>query len=129
MFGFRREGKLWGTTSRVTDSERSIICIINVVKGGYCSKHFHESKDNMFVVTEGSLVVRQWDNLRDDSEYFDTVLEPSSGSLTVPCKKLHKFYSPDGCKAIEVYVSSYPDLVVKEEDIVRVDKGGIGDGI
>jgi hypothetical protein len=71
------------------------------------------------------LVVRQWEDSSNDAKYFDTVLTPSEGSLTIPCKKVHRFFSAGGCRAVEVYVSAIPDLDVSNEDIVRLDTGGI----
>ena len=82
------QGKVWGTTSSLFSKNNVEINRITCAKGGYCSKHKHTSKYNMFFVEKGSLEIRVWKN---DYDLVDkTVLKEQQNCVVAP-GEFHSF--------------------------------------
>lgn len=113
--------KLWGETTLLVHNQHIEMSLISIVRGGYCSKHLHEYKTNIFVVLSGCLLVTVYD--ADGRE--STSLVESGGCLGVDAKLKHRFEAMAPTSAMEVY---YPVVgPVLLDDIVRDDVGGIRD--
>lgn len=115
------KGKLWGTSETLLALPGLEVHRIQVVKGGYCSWHKHDSKWNAFVLVEGSLTIERGDEYTIQPEREALVMQP--GDLTtLPPGEWHRFVndSKRQCLALEVY---YPAAL--SEDIVRGSVGGV----
>jgi len=112
-------GKLWGKTSPVFFKNNVEIHRIEGRRGGYCSKHFHQSKFNMFLVEKGKLkiiVTKDYGSgILDDI----TIVGPGEQTI-VPPGQWHKFEVLEDCIAFEIY---WVELDLG--DIERETVGGI----
>ena len=108
-----KQGKVWGTTTRVFYSPTAMVEHVRVKAGWRCSKHHHPMRFNQFYVVRGRLkVVSFKDGLEDES-----ILEAGE-SVVVPPGTVHHFEALSDLDAIEVYWVEIP-----EPDIVRQDQG------
>jgi len=110
-----KESKVWGDTSSVWVGDNSEVHIINALKGGYCSKHKHEHKYNLFYVESGRLLIEIW---RDKNMIDKTIIGANESTVVAPCL-YHRFTALENTKAIEVYW-----VELNKVDIVREDQGG-----
>ena len=111
------QGKIWGSTSILFEKNNVAIHRIVCNKDGYCSKHKHISKYNMFFVERGSLEIDIWKN---DYELVDkTVLKEQQSCVVFP-GEYHMFKCiDDNTVAYEIYW-----VELKEDDIKRENVGG-----
>lgn len=113
-------GKVWGTTQLLFDLNNVEIHRIMVKPGGYCSKHRHTKKFNMFYVEQGTLIVKIWKNAY--ALVDETSLVPTQFTI-VPPGEYHKFEIPFSQTmptiAYEIYWVS-----LEKDDIEREDHGG-----
>lgn len=110
------QGKVWGQTQLLFDKNNVEIHRIVGKIGGFCSKHKHEHKFNMFYVERGELVIHTW------MAYglVDTTTLQAGDSCVVPPNTPHMFtVMQDNTVAFEVY---WVELDTK--DIVRENVGG-----
>lgn len=107
-------GKVWGTTQCVFRAGTHEVHVIRAAAGGFCSRHRHVGKHNLFHVLSGRLkVCTVKDGLEDE-----IVLGPGQSSVVAP-GNLHWFEALEDVVALEVYwVALDPD------DIVRESHGG-----
>ena len=109
------QGKLWGRTSPIFARNNVEIHRIEGTAGGYCSRHFHAHKHNLFFVERGRLMIEAWAN-GDEAD----VTELGAGEFcTVPPGHPHRFTDHEACVAFEVYW-----VELSGEDIVRESRGG-----
>lgn len=109
-----KQGKIWGTTTRIFFSPTARVDYAEIRAGFRCSNHYHRHGHNLFYVIDGRLrIVVRRDNLEDE------VTLESGQSLTVDPTLVHRFESLTDVKLIEVY---WTELI--GEDIVREDQGG-----
>lgn len=111
-----RQGKIWGSTQLVFAYNGVEAHRISVVKGGFCSTHYHSHKWNRFVVFSGelSICIRHENRLVDE-----TILKP--GMITdVPPGIEHWFMAGQETQALEMYWT-----VLEPRDIVR-DEDNLG---
>ena len=107
--------KIWGSTCKLFDRNNVEVHRIQVKDGGFCSKHWHKYKFNLFYVESGRLWIRQWLANGDSS---DIALVPGE-SLTVRPGVLHRFEALEDTVAYEIYWAELDD------DIYRESQGGI----
>lgn len=50
----------WGKWTRLYLDEQVELRRLEVLKGGYCTKHYHEYQANVFLVLSGQLTVYRW---------------------------------------------------------------------
>ena len=112
-----KQGKFWGSTSKIWSGNNSEVHRINILEGGYCSKHKHIHKYNLFYIEKGSLKIDVW---KDDNIIDTTILQPEETSIVEP-GLFHRFTALQDTVALEIY------WVELKEDIIRVDHGGIYD--
>jgi len=109
--------KIWGTTSPIFCLNNVEVHRIEINTGGYCSKHIHKHKYNMFFVESGKLEVKQW---QADSELIDrTILSTGEQTIVSPGVP-HQFHALENTIAYELYWVS-----LEGEDIIRETHGGI----
>lgn len=113
--------KLWGKAWLVSHSFHHQVSFIEVVPGGYCSRHIHKDKSNNFFVVEGSLDIRWWDDQQVRSQCH--TLYPGE-SLTVPRGVAHQFEAHQArTTAIETYRNTAGACNL--DDIHRLSNGGV----
>jgi len=106
--------KIWGTTQPVFFGNNVEMHRIEVDSGGYCSKHIHNSKFNMFYVECGELRIDQ-----SVGCFVDSTVLCQGDSMTVSPRVAHKFIALRDTIAYEIYWS-----ILDKEDIVRETQGG-----
>lgn len=109
------QSKIWGTTEEIISNEIFEVHRICVKKGGYCSKHYHNYKFNMFFVESGVIEV---DTIYED--HINTTVLKSGQSTVVSPNELHVFRAPQNTIAYEIYWVRLP-----KEDIIRKNDGGL----
>lgn len=111
-----KQNKIWGVTSLVWTGNNTEVHRIESIKGGYCSKHKHEHKYNLFYVENGELLVEIW----KENDVIDKTFLHGGETTVVPPGVYHRFTSTENTNALEVY---WIDL--DKNDIIREDQGGI----
>ena len=112
------QGKVWGFTSTIFKKNNVQINRIEGVKGGYCSKHKHNHKFNMFFVEKGQLSVSVW---KHDYKLVDVTVVGALQSTVVKPGEYHKFeVTGENTIAYEIYW-----IELDDEDIAREDHGGV----
>lgn len=118
------QGKVWGETQPLFNKNNVETHLIQVKKGGFCSKHKHSHKYNQFIVIKGKLKVSIWKDYKNTfghSEILEDISIIQSGqSCIVSPGDYHRFEALEDTQALEIYWVN-----LKEEDITRVDCGGI----
>ena len=110
------EGKTWGQTDCLFSHHNVEIHRIEVVAGGYCSRHIHKIKFNRFFVESGLLTVR----IFRDNKLTDSVdLGPGMSTVVKPGEK-HQFIAKEKTVAYEIYYT-----VLESNDIERYSQGGV----
>lgn len=108
------QGKVWGKTYDLFNQNNVEVHYIHAKKGGYCSKHMHETKYNKFIVFDGELKITIWKNGLED------ITTLSAGEeCTVKPGDYHMFECMKDAQALEIYW-----VELKADDIVRTNNGG-----
>jgi quercetin dioxygenase-like cupin family protein len=109
-------GKVWGTTENLLTNSTLELHRIKAKNGGYCSKHKHKNKFNLFYVISGTLEIHVW---KEDYDLIDVTKLSAGDSMAVPPGEFHRFYATSDCEGLELYWSANLD----PGDIVRETKG------
>lgn len=109
-------GKIWGSTSPLFYKNNVEINRIEGKKGGFCSKHYHRSKFNLFFVESGKLKITIWKSYGLADE---TILGPMQTTIVKP-GQYHQFEVLEDCVALEIYWTE-----LDPDDIERESCGGI----
>lgn len=112
----KKEGKIWGTNILLFNNGVVQINQISIKKGGRCSKHKHEHKNNVFFIQKGKLLVEEW---KTNGLIDSTILEDEQ-STEIKSGIYHRFTAIEETIAIEIYY-----LSLEENDIIREDTGTI----
>ncbi len=116
-------GKVWGSTSTLFCKNNVEMARILISKGGYCSKHKHAHKYNMFFVESGELKVTIYRN--DAGKDIEDVTILAAGHQTyVEPNLYHCFEASEDTIAYEVYWTE-----LNQEDIERENVGGLHDPV
>jgi mannose-6-phosphate isomerase-like protein (cupin superfamily) len=110
-----KQAKIWGVTNHIWSGNNVEVHRIDIVQGGFCSKHKHLCKYNLFEVERGELMVEIW---RQDI-IEKTVLRPGDTTIVEP-GLYHRFMAATNTVALEIYW-----VTLNEIDIVRENQGGI----
>jgi len=113
----KKQGKVWGETSRLFVGNNVEIHRIVGKKGGYCSKHRHGHKYNMFFCESGILKVTEW---KEESGTVDETTLKACDSCVIPPRSYHMFEIVEDCIAYEIYW-----VILDTDDIEREEPGGI----
>jgi len=113
--------KVWGRTRHILATDDVSIWDLDVLAGGYCSKHRHATRANLFVVVSGTVDVEMW-----FPNGKPTVWRLTAGAkavLRVPAGVWHRFTAVEASRLVEMYM---PDGgALDEADIEREDVGGL----
>ena len=110
-----KENKIWGETSLIWTGNNAELHRIKAEKGGYCSKHYHKSKWNLFFVEKGELLIEIWSK----NDVIDTTVLKAGEMTAVAPEVYHRFTATEDTEALEVYW-----VHLKSDDIVRETVGG-----
>ncbi len=81
-----RSGKIWGLTELLISHPTFEVHRIEANEGGFCSKHKHEYRYNMFYVENGKMIIRVWQN---DYDLCDTTILEPGDQISVPPNVYH----------------------------------------
>jgi len=109
------QGKVWGITGCLIRRDNFEVHRIEAQQGGYCSKHKHAHKYNMFYVEEGALEILIW-----NGKHADRTVLHAGQYATVPPTVYHRFRALESTLAFEIYW-----VALEGEDIERDDAGGM----
>ena len=110
------EGKVWGDTQKIYENDNFQVSRIYAKKGGFCSKHKHQQKWNLFYVESGKLKIVRWKN---DYDLVDDTILTARQQTSVPPGEYHLFEALEDTVAYEIYYSTLND-----KDIIRENHGG-----
>lgn len=96
------QGKVWGKTTPLFCKNNVEIHRIEGRKGGYCSKHYHASKYNRFLVESGKLKITITKDYGSGVLDDVTIIGPGE-QTTVPPGQWHQFEVLEDCVAFEIY--------------------------
>jgi mannose-6-phosphate isomerase-like protein (cupin superfamily) len=113
-----KQAKIWGVTQDIWKSNNVEIHRIDIKQNGFCSKHLHEFKFNMFFIESGTLQIDVWDDATDKNKFISTIISDGESSIVEP-KMFHKFTAIEPTIAYEIYWTS-----LIGEDIIRESLGG-----
>ena len=111
-----RFGKVWGETRPILMKPQLELHEISIRAGGFCSRHHHRSKYNMFYVISGQLRIKTWKNHYDLID--ETILGPGQSTIQEPGED-HQFEALTDVTCLELYWAE-----LHHDDIVRSDVGG-----
>jgi len=112
-----KEGKIWGENILLFKNDNTQINFIHIKKGGRCSQHMHQNKNNIFFVQSGRLLVEKW----NDSGLIDSTILIDEQMTEIKNGINHRFTALEDTKALEIYYVNSID----ENDIIRQDEGTI----
>ena len=117
-----KENKIWGITQPVWIGNNVEIHRIEIKAGGYCSKHLHEHKYNMFYVEYGELEISIWKEhgYEQAEDIIDRTIIIDDESTIIDPKQYHMFKAIKDTVAYEIYWIS-----LDKDDIKRMNQGGI----
>lgn len=122
MYRVETESKVWGTARHVFSDPHAAVSILETLKGGYCSRHFHSQRVNRFIVQSGVIEVVEY-NPGGELEVNRTRME--AGDVhDVEAGVVHRFEVIESGQVVEVYYPQRPIDRVSHDDIIRLDLGG-----
>ncbi len=113
-----KQGKIWGDTSLLFSKNNVEVNRMCCNKEGYCSKHKHASKYNMFIVEKGKLEINVWKN---QYNLIDKTILTKGQSCIIEPGEYHLFKALLYTEALEIY-----RVEIEKNDIERENVGGIG---
>ena len=111
-----KSGKIWGETNLVFSNNNVQINQIHVKKGGRCSKHMHNHKNNIFFIQSGELLIEQWTK----EGFVDSTILKTEDKMEISSQVFHRFTALADTMALEIY---YQDI--ENDDIIREDIGSM----
>lgn len=113
----KKEGKVWGENILVFINDNIQINQIYIVRGGQCSKHKHNNKNNIFYVQKGLLRIEVW----QDNGLIDITMLSDGQKAVIESGKYHRFTALQETSALEIYITKN----IEENDIDRETVGSI----
>jgi quercetin dioxygenase-like cupin family protein len=108
------EGKVWGSTELIETNSSLEFHRVEIVKGGTCSKHRHNSKWNGFYVESGTLIIRVWKSNYDLID--ETVLSAGQYTKVIP-GEFHQFEALEDTVAFELYWAAFDPNDIERESV------------
>ena len=108
--------KVWGFKYRLLETATTVVDVLTLKKGGFCSWHYHDFKYNLFIVLEGKVNI-----VRDTKKGVKTKTLLKGEYLAIPPKIQHQFVAKEKSKIMEVMYTN----PVLEDDIIRLKQGGL----
>ncbi len=121
--------KPWGSSERLIHDYTVQLERIQIVKGGYSSKHWHKRKRNLFWVTSGKLAIytfvfnKDGPHVEPHKVARSWLLTPANAPLCIEPDIIHQFVALERTLCYEMYVAGGGH--VEPEDIVRLSANGI----
>jgi len=113
--------KSWGRNQEIFRDDLLEIVRIEVLSGGFSSRHLHRGKHNAFLVVSGQLSVVCFETELP----AEHILSADAPAIVVPAGVEHRFLARTGpVIAYEIYVAA-GEQSLDALDIVRRDEGGI----
>ncbi len=107
--------KAWGTTELIFKNDNFEVHRIAINGGGYCSRHMHRFKYNMFFVETGKVMIRVF-----NAENIDTTIICTNEKTIVAPGIEHQFEAESNSTVYEIY---YTEPI--GDDIIRMTVGGM----
>lgn len=104
-------GKVWGESLNIFTNQNFELHRIQVNKGGFCSKHYHEHKYNGFFIESGSLMISVW----KDYDLVDKTFLKTGQFMVVSPGEYHKFLALEDTIAYEIYWGTFDPNDIKRE--------------
>jgi mannose-6-phosphate isomerase-like protein (cupin superfamily) len=104
--------KIWGFKIRLLETATTVVDILTLKRGGFCSWHYHDFKYNLFIVLSGRVLI-------ETEDYTKVLL--NNDYYAVEPKMKHRFIAKSKAKLIEVMYTN----PVLEDDIIRLKQGGL----
>lgn len=111
-----QEAKAWGSVRHLFNTPQCAVSVLDVKKGGYSSRHYHEWRVNRFLVQSGEIDVVHYNGSIE--ERYN--LKPGDVH-DVAAGVVHRFEVKESGVIVEVY---WPSQGVSFTDIKRLDIGG-----
>jgi quercetin dioxygenase-like cupin family protein len=109
-----KAGKIWGSTELIHANGVLEFHRIEFKSGIQCSKHQHKFKWNGFYVESGKMLVRVWQQGKQDGLVDETIL--SAGDFTrVKPGLLHQFEGIEDGVAFELYWAEFDHNDIERE--------------
>ena len=108
--------KVWGFKYRLLETATTVVDVLTLKKGGFCSWHYHDFKYNLFIVLEGKVNI-----VRETKKGIKTKTLLKGEYYAVAPKIQHQFVSKEKSKIMEVMYTN----PVLEDDIIRLKQGGL----
>ena len=118
--------KPWGMAVAFCESKLGQMSLAIIDAGGFCSRHYHAHKANVFTVYAGTLAVHIWDGFdeKQATRPPDRVLTVERGSsIVVPPNVVHLMTATANCLCVESYFNPLGGKVCTK-DIHRLTTGG-----
>ena len=112
-----KQSKIWGSTSKIFEKNDVSFHKIEIKSGGFCSKHIHKYKFNLFLIEKGSLEIEIW----QQNGIMDRTIISEGEMSEIPPSVYHRFRALTDVIAFEIYYT-----VLLDDDILRDDSGGTG---
>jgi len=109
-------GKVWGHTKEIIKGSAFEVHRIEINKGGFCSLHKHNHKNNAFFVESGIVEVEVHKN---DYDLVDKTKLIVGEMVIVKAGENHRFKGIEDSIVYEIY---WLDDI--NDDIVRIEVGG-----
>ena len=122
------EKKRWGAAVAICDSPHGQMSLAIIDKGGFCSRHFHNQKVNVFNMIEGTLQLKVWDGQPKDiaTVKADNVFAIESGmSYQIGVNIIHEMEARTNVVCMEAYYPTQANHIVSRADISRFTTGGL----
>lgn len=98
--------KCWGKNTEIFRNDTVSVNLLLLIKGGVCSWHHHNHKNNTFHVVSGKILIK--------TEHSETILEPGQ-SIQIQSPMQHLFEALEVSRVIEVMWVEYdPSDIVRE---------------
>jgi len=119
IFNLGKERKVWGDTSCLFLSNFCSVHLLEVKKGGFCSRHYHRKKWNRFILVKGKIRVISYGSIYEKNREDVYTLSNPGDSVEIPPYVIHKFECLEDSTVIEVCW-----VVFDSDDIIRFEQGG-----
>lgn len=110
------EGKVWGRTTLIAETETTSVHSLEILPGGFSSKHRHRIKRNLFFIISGAVKISVWRG----KKWPDETILRAGETIEVEPGIWHKFEALEESRLIETYT-----VHLEHPDIERADTGGI----
>ena len=109
-----KAGKIWGQTELIHANGVLEFHRIEFKKGVQCSKHKHKFKWNGFFVESGKMIVRVWQQGKQDGLVDETILNAGDFTRVKP-GLLHQFEGLEDGVAFELYWAEFDHNDIERE--------------